>query len=109
MFKILKDNKGFVLLAALVLVGMLYSYATTTIEEEGITDDIVRQYFGGGITINNETLYSGHVYQNPPPQCDCAPCTVWSTCYNAKQVRTCHKCDASTNYLCRLKMEERDC
>ena len=108
MFKLIKENKGFVFLAVLVLVGMLYNYAMT-VEEEGVTDDIVRQYFGGGIRINNETLYSGQVYQNPPPQCDCTPCSVWSTCYNGKQVRICTKCDASTNYLCRLKVEEREC
>lgn len=67
----------------------------------------VHQYFGGGITINNDTLYSGRVFQNP--DCDCPPCSVWSTCDNGGQVRTCFKCDASTNNMCRYYMDERVC
>ena len=105
--KIIEENKVLFILAAIVLVSMFYYHVTNVGIQEGDTDKLVRQYFGGGIQINNATLYSGRVYQNP--QCDCDPCTVWSTCTNGIQIRSCPKCDTSTNMMCRIKMEEIGC
>jgi len=47
---------------------------------------------------------------NSPPECPtCQPCSEWSTCENAKIVRTCQKCDISTNFMCVNYADEIAC
>jgi len=105
MFEKIKKYKLFVFLIVLILSGIGYWHYYGP--QEDIDETTLNQYFSGGIMINNHTLYSGRVFQSP--DCECHPCSVWSTCNNGNQVRTCFKCDASTNNMCRYYMDERVC